>query len=72
MKTTKKQLLQILKDAYAVCHSCGVQYGTYSSGTSTMWNGKCDVCNKQTTITESRDYGYLNRGIRSLIKATKP
>lgn len=72
MKHSKKQLLKLLKEAYAVCHPCGVEYGICSSGSSTMWNGNCDVCGKQTTITEARDYGYLLRGIRSLTKATKP
>jgi hypothetical protein len=31
-------------------------------------DAKCDVCGKISTVTESRDYNYLEKGIRQLSK----
>jgi hypothetical protein len=57
-----------LKKAYQVCNDCGNEYGTYSSSCSSRWVDKCDVCGKISTVTESRDYNYLEKGIRQLSK----
>lgn len=31
-----------------------------------MWQGTCDVCGEPATVTETRDYGYLDKGIRDI------
>jgi translation initiation factor 2 beta subunit (eIF-2beta)/eIF-5 len=65
-----RKLLKKLKSAYVVCSECGSQYGTYSVGCSSVWEGICDVCGETKPITESRDWGYLQKGITELNKAT--
>jgi hypothetical protein len=78
-----KQLIQKLKDAYVTCSDCGDKYGVYSVGCSSRWNGVCNVCDKLTIITETRDYAYFVTGIKQLtdqlnshdaasVPATKP
>jgi hypothetical protein len=62
----ERQLLKKLENAYMVCHSCGTKYGVYSVGCSSVWNGKCGVCDQETSVTEARDYAYLMTGIRKL------
>jgi len=57
-----------LRDAKVVCHDCGDKYGVYSVGCSSTWQGTCDVCGEVKGITETRDYGYLNKGIKELQK----
>lgn len=52
-----------LKNAYKVCTGCGNQYGTYKAGVSSWWVDKCDVCGEETSVTESRDFNYLKKGI---------
>lgn len=59
---------QTLKNAQLVCHDCGSQYGTYSVGCSSTWQGKCGVCGKSKSVTEVRDYAYLTKGIKELTK----
>jgi hypothetical protein len=63
---TKRQLIKKLKQAYQVCGDCGIKYGVYSVGCSSVWEDKCDVCNEIKPVTEARDYGYLITGIRKL------
>jgi hypothetical protein len=60
-------LLNKLQGAYTVCKDCGSKYGEYSVGCSSVWEGKCDVCGENKPVTESRDYGYLNKGIKELL-----
>lgn len=62
----ERQLLKKLENAYTVCKSCGTKYGVYSVGCSSTWNGKCNVCDTETRVTEARDYAYLMTGIRKL------
>jgi hypothetical protein len=57
-----------LKKAEVVCHDCGDKYGVYSVGCSSTWRGTCGVCGEVKGITETRDYGYLSKGIRELQK----
>ena len=64
-----KTPLSRLRNADVVCLECGRLYGTYSVGCSSVWVGKCDVCGETKSITESRDYGYLQRGIKGVIKS---
>jgi hypothetical protein len=59
---------EVLRDAEVVCKDCGDKYGTYSVGCSSTWMGKCNVCGEEKPITEVRDWGYLNKGIKELQK----
>ena len=31
-----------------------------------MWHGVCDVCGLELAVTETRDWGYLQRGLKQL------
>ena len=59
---------QVLETAYQVCKDCGKKYGEYSVGCSSVWEGECDVCGETKGVTEKRDYGYLEKGIKELSK----
>jgi hypothetical protein len=63
---TNKQLIKKLEQAYQVCRDCGLKYGVYSVGCSSVWEGVCNVCDEYKPVTETRDYGYLMTGIRKL------
>lgn len=66
-----KKLLKKLQKAYKVCHTCGGAYGRYHDGVSSTWNGRCDVCDQDTRVTEARDYGYLSKGVQLLTAKLK-
>jgi len=57
-----------LKNADVVCFDCGSKYGEYHDRVSSVWEGKCNVCGEVKNITETRDYGYLQKGIKELSK----
>jgi len=59
---------EVLEKAYQVCRDCGTKYGEYSVGCSSVWEGECDVCGVTKGVTEKRDYGYLEKGIKELSK----
>jgi hypothetical protein len=40
-----------------------MKYGKYSVGCSSVWEGTCNVCDEHKPVTETRDYGYLSKGI---------
>jgi hypothetical protein len=42
-----------------ICNFCGLAFGK-ASGISTFHQGKCDVCGREASVTEPRDYDYLN------------
>ena len=65
---TNKQLIKKLENACVVCRDCGLKYGVYSVGCSSVWEGKCGVCDQTKPVTETRDYAYLMTGIRKLLK----
>ena len=65
---TNKQLIKKLENACVVCRDCGLKYGVYSVGCSSVWEGKCGVCDQIKPVTETRDYAYLMTGIRKLLK----
>ena len=45
-----------------VCWDCGKKYGCrMRDGVSSYHIGRCDVCGKAKTVTEPRDFGYLNK-----------
>ena len=56
-------LINRLTTADLVCADCGLKYGKYSVGCSSVWEGMCGVCGETKSVTEVRDYGYLQRGI---------
>jgi hypothetical protein len=59
-------LRQKLLGAEVVCRDCGMKYGKYSVGCSSVWQGDCDVCGEHKGVTEVRDYGYLSKGLAEL------
>ena len=59
---------EVLRNAGVVCHDCGDKYGVYSVGCSSTWEGTCGVCGETKGVTETRDYGYLQKGIKELSK----
>lgn len=62
------KLLKKLRGAYQVCSGCGLRHGEIKGVVSTCWNGVCDVCGAEGSVTEARDYGYLQLGIEYLKK----
>ena len=62
----KEELRKKLEKASVVCFDCGKKYGEYHDGVSSVWKGKCNVCGETKSITESRDFNYLMKGIREL------
>ena len=67
-ETNKKKLLNKLQNAGTVCHDCGKKYGNYSVSCSSTWQGTCGVCGQEKPVTETRDYGYMRKGILELLK----
>jgi hypothetical protein len=63
-----KPTVNTLKNAEVVCRDCGQRWGKYSVGCSSTWVGTCNVCGKEKSVTEVRDYGYLQKGIQELSK----
>lgn len=47
------------KEIYKVCFECGKKYGDYVAGVSSVWQSTCDICGKQTGVTEIRDFNYI-------------
>jgi hypothetical protein len=54
-----------------VCDDCGVMWGNWWNGEcysgpkqhcATYHYGECGVCNKESAVTEARDFGYLRDG----------
>ena len=58
-------LLNKLLTADVVCKDCGTEYGKYSVGCSSTWQGTCGVCGEDKPVTEVRDWGYLTKGIKA-------
>jgi hypothetical protein len=56
-------LVNKLLNAGICCHDCGQKYGAYSVGCSSTWMAECPICEKVGRCTETRDYGYLQKGI---------
>jgi len=60
------EMIERLRNAYQCCKDCGMEWGVYSVGCSSIWIGRCDVCGEEKGVTETRDYAYLITGIRRL------
>jgi hypothetical protein len=54
-----------LSNAHKTCRNCGLKYGTYVAGVSSWWNDVCDVCGKEAHVTETRDFDYFNKTLKS-------
>jgi len=65
-KRMNRPLLERLTQADICCHDCGQKFGVYSVGVSSTWEAECPVCGKVGRCTETRDYGYLTKGINEL------
>lgn len=65
-KAETRKLMQRLYEADICCYECGSTYGHPTTGCSTMWEGVCHVCEKAGVVTETRDHGYLEAGMRRL------
>lgn len=51
-----------MKEIHQVCHKCGKKYGEHDCGIATWHWGVCDICDRQGSVTEFRDFGYMRRG----------
>ena len=47
-----------------VCSDCGEKYGRRIPTCATWHVGKCGVCDKETMVTEPRDFGHLDFEVR--------
>jgi hypothetical protein len=45
-----------------ICLKCGIRYGRREPGAATWHIGKCDVCGKEKSVTEPRDFNHLKDG----------
>jgi hypothetical protein len=70
-KLTPPSLLEKLTQADICCRECGQKFGVYSVGCSSTWIAECPICGETKSCTETRDYGYLTKGINEL-KAWRP
>jgi hypothetical protein len=70
-KLTPPSLLEKLTQADICCRDCGQKFGVYSVGCSSTWIAECPICGETKGCTETRDYGYLTKGINEL-KAWRP
>ena len=65
-KRMNRPLLERLTQADICCLDCGKRFGTYSVGCSSVWTAECPICGETKGCTETRDYGYLTKGINEL------
>ena len=64
-------MIETLERASVTCGDCGAEWGVYSVGCSSMWQGICHICGETKVVTETRDYGYFYTGIRKLKEQLK-
>lgn len=64
----KRKFLKKLKNATTVCIDCGNLYGRPSPFPVTCWHSVCDICGNQAVVSDTRDHGYLWKGINLLEK----
>lgn len=43
-----------------ICADCGDKHGRLPWRIATWYPGTCDICGKETTVSEPRDCGHLN------------
>ena len=51
---------KIIIDPEWICMECGKRYGRKSIGIATWHEDMCDICGEITSVTEPRDFGYLD------------
>lgn len=52
-----------------VCLKCGEEYCNHGLLYPATWhNGICDMCGKEESVTEIRDFGYLKKGVANRLK----
>jgi hypothetical protein len=64
-------MIETLEQAAVTCSDCGAEWGVYSVGCSSVWQGICQVCGETKGVTEARDYAYFYTGICRLKKQLK-
>ena len=64
-------MIETLEQASVTCKDCGAEWGVYSVGCSSVWQGICQVCGETKGVTETRDYAYFYTGIRKLKEQLK-
>ena len=64
-------MIETLEQAGVTCKDCGAEWGVYSVGCSSVWQGICQVCGETKGVTEARDYAYFYTGIRKLKEQLK-
>ena len=64
-------MIETLERASVTCGDCGAEWGVYSVGCSSVWQGICQVCGETKGVTETRDYAYFYTGIRKLKEQLK-
>ena len=47
-----------------ICFECGKEYGKGmpEGHVCTVHVGRCDICGRETSVTEPRDFGHLDSG----------
>jgi hypothetical protein len=48
-------MIETLNQASVTCRDCGMKWGVYSVGCSSVWQGICQVCGETKGVTETRD-----------------
>lgn len=51
-----------IKYPSVICYECGCKYGKHPVNIATWYPATCQVCWKDTTCTEPRDFGHLYDG----------
>jgi hypothetical protein len=64
-------MIETLNQANVTCRDCGAEWGVYSVGCSSVWQGICQVCGETKGVTETRDYAYFYTGIYKLQQQLK-
>jgi len=59
---TAFKLLKKLERAHKVCEPCGAEYGERNPELYLLNNGTCDVCNDETLVSNTSNWGYLRKG----------
>ena len=42
-----------------ICHDCGTKYGEPRNGVSTVHQGTCGICGKETGVSHQRNYNWF-------------
>lgn len=67
--TNDTNLYEKIITAHTVCFECGEKYGKHKAGICTVYKEICDICEKETSCTEFRDFGYNDVNLDTTIKS---